>query len=439
MQPRACCWRDAGRAASTRDAAAFRACLARRRPGDAGRPIAHGSSAAAARAHARPRWRRARRSPARPATCSIRSSAGAAARRSRRVRRPSCCASSRSPQRRGGARSSRWSCAAIRRVRRRRRGARAPRAPGAAAASRRARAPISGAPRAHALRRRRAARGRGDVFRARARHARRSLDRSASRPTGPARRDRARAPRPARSRACSRSAIGTGRARHLAVRGLVTRRRRAGGAKAHRGDASERRAGLQSTSARACARLVLAECVARPRSDAGAGRCGSRGVAGYAFSESARDGARAAARDRACSASTTARRLLAADGREYVIRLAPPTARRARRCRGSNVIANERFGFLVSETRRRLHLEPATAASTGSRRGRTIRSLDPHGEALYVRDEDARRVLVAAARARAGRRAPTRSRHGFGYTRWRHASHELEQEIDAVRAAPTIR
>ena len=51
-----------------------------------------------------------------------------------------------------------------------------------------------------------------------------------------------------------------------------------------------------------------------------------------------------------------------------------------------NVVANERAGFLASESGAGLHAGRATAARTSSRPGRTTRVADPHGEALYVRD-----------------------------------------------------
>ena len=72
-----------------------------------------------------------------------------------------------------------------------------------------------------------------------------------------------------------------------------------------------------------------------------------------------------------------------------------------------NVVANETFGFLVSES---------GAGYTWSRNSREHRLTpwsndpvrDPHGEALYVRDEEQRRVLVAAAGPGAGAAPRTR-------------------------------
>jgi cyclic beta-1,2-glucan synthetase len=115
-------------------------------------------------------------------------------------------------------------------------------------------------------------------------------------------------------------------------------------------------------------------------------------------------------------------------GDEYVIRMdwnaqrglhRPPLA-------WTNAISNEHFGFLVSDS---------GAGYTWSRNSRVHRLTpwyndpirDPHGEALYLRDEDSGQYwspLPGPAPASAGYEAA----HGFGYTRFRHISHELEQE-----------
>jgi cyclic beta-1,2-glucan synthetase len=116
------------------------------------------------------------------------------------------------------------------------------------------------------------------------------------------------------------------------------------------------------------------------------------------------------------------------DGDEYVIRMdwdgqhglrRPPLA-------WTNAISNEGFGFLVSES---------GAGYTWSRNSRVHRLTpwyndpirDPHGEALYLRDEDSGKFwspLPGPAPAAAGYEAA----HGFGYTRFNHVSHGLEQE-----------
>ncbi|TWI65252.1 cyclic beta-1,2-glucan synthetase [Pseudoduganella lurida] len=116
-------------------------------------------------------------------------------------------------------------------------------------------------------------------------------------------------------------------------------------------------------------------------------------------------------------------------GDEYVIRLdfdrvtqqlrRPPLA-------WTNAISNEAFGCLVSDS---------GAGYTWSRNSRVHRLTpwyndpiaDPHGEALYLRDEDTGEYwspvpgpVPAAAHYEAA--------HGFGYTRFTHASHGLAQE-----------
>ncbi|HEV7733462.1 MAG TPA: glycosyl transferase [Candidatus Binatia bacterium] len=111
------------------------------------------------------------------------------------------------------------------------------------------------------------------------------------------------------------------------------------------------------------------------------------------------------------------------DGREYVIRVdgarRPPMP-------WVNVLANDTVGCIVSE---------AGAASTWSRNGHEYRLTpwtndpvsDPHGEALYVRDDDAGEFWspqpgpVGAGSYEVA--------HGFGYTRWRHESHGIEHEV----------
>jgi cellobiose phosphorylase len=119
----------------------------------------------------------------------------------------------------------------------------------------------------------------------------------------------------------------------------------------------------------------------------------------------------------------------ASAGDEYVIRL-PHTAEHGLARPPApwiNVLANEDFGTLVSET---------GAGYTWSRNSREHRLtpwsndpvLDPHGEALYLRDEEAGGFwspLPGPAPAAAAYEV----RHGFGQTRCAHASHGLDQEV----------
>jgi len=116
------------------------------------------------------------------------------------------------------------------------------------------------------------------------------------------------------------------------------------------------------------------------------------------------------------------------DGSEYRIRMAwdAATGLQGPPLPWTNVIANEQVGVLVSET---------GAGYTWSRNSREHRLTpwsndpvrDPHGEALYLRDEDDASwwsPLPGPAPACAGYEAV----HGFGYTTFHHASHGLEQE-----------
>jgi cyclic beta-1,2-glucan synthetase len=117
-----------------------------------------------------------------------------------------------------------------------------------------------------------------------------------------------------------------------------------------------------------------------------------------------------------------------ADGTEYVIRLQADASGRWRLppLPWVNVVANPQFGFLTSET---------GAGYTWSRNSRENRltpwsndpMLDPHGEALYLRDEDDG-MFWSPLPGPISPLAPCEIRHGFGYSRYRHLSQGLEQE-----------
>src|SRR5204862_460748 len=119
----------------------------------------------------------------------------------------------------------------------------------------------------------------------------------------------------------------------------------------------------------------------------------------------------------------------AADGSEYVIRSPerPPMP-------WVNVIANPRFGFLVSES---------GAGCSWSRNSHEHRLtpwyndpvVDPHGEAVYVRDEEAG-VFWSPLPGPVPGGASYEVRHGFGYTRFRHAS--LPEEAEGAGAARAL-
>ena len=107
------------------------------------------------------------------------------------------------------------------------------------------------------------------------------------------------------------------------------------------------------------------------------------------------------------------------DGSEYVVRGSPPMP-------WINVVANERCGFLVSES-------GAGYTWNGNSRENRLTPwsndpvADPHGEALYVRDEKQRRFWPALP-GPAESPAPCEARHGIGYTRWSHVTDGLEHE-----------
>jgi cyclic beta-1,2-glucan synthetase len=118
----------------------------------------------------------------------------------------------------------------------------------------------------------------------------------------------------------------------------------------------------------------------------------------------------------------------AADGTEYVIRLIPEAGRlRLPPLPWINVLGNEQFGCLISET---------GAGYTWSRNSREHRLtpwsndplLDPHGEALYLRDRESGRVWSPLPGPCPAPGSSYQTRHGFGYSRFHHESAGLEQE-----------
>jgi len=117
------------------------------------------------------------------------------------------------------------------------------------------------------------------------------------------------------------------------------------------------------------------------------------------------------------------------DGREYVIRIRPEAGGRPLLPPQpwTNVIANPNFGFLASET---------GAGYTWSQNSRENRLtpwyndpvLDPHGEALYLRDENSG-VFWSPQPGPLPQPTLYEVRHGFGYSRYRHISQGLEQDV----------
>lgn len=112
------------------------------------------------------------------------------------------------------------------------------------------------------------------------------------------------------------------------------------------------------------------------------------------------------------------------DGREYVIHLQPGEAAPAPWC---NVLANERFGTIVSET----GLGFTWAINSGENR-LTPWSNDPvadqPSEALYLRDEETAEIWTPTP-SPAGEAAICQIRHGMGYTVWRRTDNGLEQDL----------
>jgi cyclic beta-1,2-glucan synthetase len=118
------------------------------------------------------------------------------------------------------------------------------------------------------------------------------------------------------------------------------------------------------------------------------------------------------------------------DGREYHIRLA---AQESTPLPWSNVVANERGGFLITES------GGGYTWFCNSRENKlTSWSNDPltdtPGEALYLRDDETGEVFSPLAGI--GRdQGETWVQHGQGYSRFLHSSHEIAQEV-LVSLAP---
>lgn len=122
-----------------------------------------------------------------------------------------------------------------------------------------------------------------------------------------------------------------------------------------------------------------------------------------------------------------------ADGREYVIDLRPEEWTPAP---WINVIANEGFGFMVSEA----GMGCSWAENSGENRLTPWRNdpvRDTPGEAIYLRDEETAQVWSPTPLPTRVR-APYRIRHGAGYTIFEHHSHGLKQQLRlfAVPEAP---
>jgi cyclic beta-1,2-glucan synthetase len=114
------------------------------------------------------------------------------------------------------------------------------------------------------------------------------------------------------------------------------------------------------------------------------------------------------------------------DGKEYVIRLSPSACHRPPQP-WTNVVANESMGFIASES------GTCFTWAVNSREHRLTPwyndpVTDPHGEALYLRDEVAG-TYWSPTPGPVPDVGAYEVRHGFGYTRYRHVSQRLEQEV----------
>jgi cyclic beta-1,2-glucan synthetase len=112
------------------------------------------------------------------------------------------------------------------------------------------------------------------------------------------------------------------------------------------------------------------------------------------------------------------------DGREYVIHLAPGARTPAPWC---NVLANEEFGCLVTETGGGF----SWSASSGENRLTPWANdpvADPVGEALYLRDEESAQVWTVTPQP-AGDATACQVRFAAGWSEWRRNSRGLEQRM----------
>lgn len=112
------------------------------------------------------------------------------------------------------------------------------------------------------------------------------------------------------------------------------------------------------------------------------------------------------------------------DGQEYLIYLRPGETTPAP---WINVIANENFGFLVSETGGGY----SWAVNSGENRlspWRNDPTVDLPGEALYLRDEETAEIWSPTPQP-APASEPYLVRHGAGYTVFEHHSHGLRQHL----------
>jgi cellobiose phosphorylase len=115
------------------------------------------------------------------------------------------------------------------------------------------------------------------------------------------------------------------------------------------------------------------------------------------------------------------------DGSEYVIRVHPGNGSYGPPMPWINVVANETFGFLISER---------GAGYTWSGNSRENRLTpwyndpicDPYGEALYIRDDDTM-MCWSPLPGPSPQAGPYEVHHGFGYTTCRHTGNGVAQDV----------
>ena len=116
-----------------------------------------------------------------------------------------------------------------------------------------------------------------------------------------------------------------------------------------------------------------------------------------------------------------------ADGTEYVIHVPGSGGERLPPLPWANVVANESTGFIASET------GAGYTWSVNSRENRLTPWIndpvsDPHGEALYFRDESTGEFWSPTP-GPAPDDAPYEVRHGLGYSRFRHTRGTIESDL----------
>ncbi len=179
-------------------------------------------------------------------------------------------------------------------------------------------------------------------------------------------------------------------------------------------------------SARACARLVLRdgwpllESTAMPAAAPRAIEATPSGVGTFAASGERLD-------------LENGRGGFAREGHEYVVRVGEGASREALPpAPWAQVIANPGFGVVVSE-RGAAHTFAANSREHRLTPWSNDPVADPHGEALWIRDDDAG-VFWSPQPGPTPGEGGYEVRHGLGVSVWRHTSRELEQETTLLVA-----